>query len=80
MSAALAASNEISASLASRIRDRAVGVVAGAGWAAFLFADNITNKHALFNAIDSLALDVPTMTRDTTNQPKTIGLSLSNEF
>ena len=57
-----------------------IGVTSSQGWSAFLFIDNITNKHALLNAINSQVLNIPTMTRDTTNQPRTIGLDLTYAF
>ncbi len=57
-----------------------VGVTAAKGWAAFLFIDNLTNKHALLNAINSQVLNIPTLTRDSTNQPRTIGVDLTYGF
>jgi iron complex outermembrane receptor protein len=57
-----------------------IGIVAGKGWSGFLFADNLTNKHALLDAINSQVLNVPTLTRDTTNQPRTFGLQLAYQF
>jgi iron complex outermembrane receptor protein len=57
-----------------------LGVVSSQGWAAFLVLDNLTNKHALLNAINSQVLNIPTMTRDTTNQPRTIGVDLTYSF
>jgi len=57
-----------------------LGVEAPAGWSLFLFVDNLTNKHALLTAINSEVLNIPTMTRDTTNRPRTIGLDLTYGF
>jgi len=57
-----------------------IGVTAAKGWAAFLFVDNLTNKHALLNAINSQVLNIPTLTRDTTNQPRTMGVDLTYGF
>jgi outer membrane receptor protein involved in Fe transport len=57
-----------------------IGITASQGWSAFFFVDNITNKHALLNAINSQVLNIPTMTRDTTNQPRTIGVDLTYGF
>ncbi len=57
-----------------------IGVTAAEGWSAFLFIDNLTNKHALLNAINSQVLNIPTLTRDTTNQPRTIGVDLTYGF
>jgi iron complex outermembrane receptor protein len=57
-----------------------IGIVAAKGWSGFLFADNLTNKHALLDAINSQVLNIPTLTRDTTNQPRTFGLQLAYQF
>jgi outer membrane receptor protein involved in Fe transport len=57
-----------------------IGVTSPQGWTAFLFVDNLTNEHALLSAINSQVLNIPTMTRDTTNQPRTFGIDLSYAF
>lgn len=57
-----------------------VGVTSPQGWTAFVFIDNLTNKHALLSAINSQVLNIPTMTRDSTNQPRTFGVDLSYAF
>jgi outer membrane receptor protein involved in Fe transport len=50
------------------------------GWSAGLFADNLGNSHALLSAINSIVLNIPTLTRDTTLRPRTFGLDLSYKF
>jgi outer membrane receptor protein involved in Fe transport len=57
-----------------------IGVTSPKGWTAFVFIDNVTNKHALLSAINSQVLNIPTMTRDSTNQPRTFGVDLSYAF
>jgi len=57
-----------------------IGLISSQGWSGFLFVDNLTNRHALLDAINSQVLNIPTLTRDTTNQPRTIGVDLSFSF
>lgn len=48
---------------------------------AFLFADNATNKHALLSVNNySYSIAVPSLTRGTINQPRTIGLDVQLQF
>jgi len=54
-----------------------LGLTSKAGWQAFFYVDNLTDKHALISAINSQVLNIPTMTRDTTNQPRTFGIDLT---
>ena len=65
---------------AEDLRSGRIGITSTKGWAVFLVLDNLTNKHALLNAINSQVLNIPTMTRDTTNQPRTIGVDLTYGF
>ncbi len=50
------------------------------GWSAGLFVDNLGNSHALLSAINSIVLNIPTLTRDTTLRPRTFGLDLTYKF
>jgi outer membrane receptor protein involved in Fe transport len=50
------------------------------GWSAGLFVDNIGNSHAVLSAINSIVLNIPTLTRDTTLRPRTFGLDLTYKF
>jgi outer membrane receptor protein involved in Fe transport len=51
-----------------------VGLVQS-GWSAFLFVDNLTNKQAFLSNTTNYALNIPSLNRVATNQPRTIGLS-----
>ena len=55
------------------------GLVSGP-WSAWLFVDNLTNKHAILTNISSIVLNIPSINRAATNQPRTIGLDLSYGF
>jgi len=57
-----------------------IGIRDSKGWSGFFFVDNLANHHPLVNAINSLVLNIPTMTRDTTPQPRTLGIDLSYAF
>jgi len=50
--------------------------VAGAHWSGALFVDNLANVRASINDINSLAANLPTYNRISTNQPRTIGLEV----
>jgi outer membrane receptor protein involved in Fe transport len=60
--------------------DGRLGVAKNA-WSAFLFGTNLTNKHAA-QTIDNtvFAWQQPTITRVSTNQPRTIGLEFMTKF
>ncbi len=49
-------------------------------WSGFFFIDNMTNRHALLTDINSIVLNIPTLTRVTTNQPRTFGVDLTYSF
>jgi hypothetical protein len=50
-------------------------------WSAFLFGDNLTNKHAELGVnTSSFAFQAPSLVRVATNQPRTIGVDLSYRF
>ncbi|MDB6084195.1 MAG: TonB-dependent receptor [Gammaproteobacteria bacterium] len=51
-----------------------VGVLSD-GWSAFLFVDNLTNKQAALDNVPNYFLNIPSLNRVATNQPRTIGLS-----
>lgn len=56
------------------------GLVA-AKWSAYLFGDNLTNKHAVLTTNNtSFSWNTPAVTRVTTNQPRTIGIDLQRKF
>jgi outer membrane receptor protein involved in Fe transport len=50
--------------------------VTQANWSAFLFVDNVANKHAFLSNTTNYALNIPSLNRVATNQPRTIGLTL----
>jgi iron complex outermembrane receptor protein len=57
-----------------------LGLVA-AKWSAFLFGDNLTNKHAALGVnTSSFAFQAPSLVRVATNQPRTIGVDVSYRF
>ncbi len=50
-------------------------------WSAYLFATNLTNKHAEITTNNtSFSWVTPSLTRVSTNQPRTIGVDLSYKF
>jgi outer membrane receptor protein involved in Fe transport len=50
-------------------------------WSAYLFVDNLTDKHAGLTVNNtSFAWQVPSITRVTTNQPRTVGVDLQYRF
>jgi hypothetical protein len=55
------------------------GVESG-NWTGFFFIDNMNNEHALLTDINSQVLNIPTMTRVATNQPRTFGIDLTYQF
>ncbi|HEV7443340.1 MAG TPA: TonB-dependent receptor, partial [Steroidobacteraceae bacterium] len=56
------------------------GIVRGT-WSAYLFVDNLTDKHAGLTVNNtSFAWQVPSITRVTTNQPRTVGVDLQYRF
>jgi iron complex outermembrane receptor protein len=56
------------------------GITSGDGWSAFLFANNVTNKHATLDNMIQLTLPSPEYNRVETNQPLTVGVDLSYRF
>jgi outer membrane receptor protein involved in Fe transport len=57
-----------------------IGVLADK-WSAFLFADNLTDKHAELGVnTSSFAFQGPSLVRVATNQPRTIGVDLTYRF
>jgi outer membrane receptor protein involved in Fe transport len=57
-----------------------IGVVADK-WSAYLFGDNLTNKHAELGVnTSSFAFQAPSLVRVATNQPRTIGVDLTYRF
>ncbi len=57
-----------------------IGVTSDRGWSAYAFIDNAGNSHALLSAINSQVLNIPTLTRDSTLRPRTIGIDLVASF
>jgi outer membrane receptor protein involved in Fe transport len=49
-------------------------------WSAFLYCNNLTNKMALLSYARDYALDIPSMVRVATNQPRTVGASLEYHY
>jgi outer membrane receptor protein involved in Fe transport len=49
-------------------------------WSGFFFINNLTDEHALLTDINSQVLNIPTMTRVATNQPRTFGIDLNYQF
>jgi len=49
-------------------------------WSAFLYSNNLTNKMALLSYARDYALDIPSMVRVATNQPRTVGVSLEYHY
>lgn len=50
-------------------------------WSAYLFVDNLTDKHAALTTNNtSFAWQSPSITRVTTNQPRTVGIDLKFRF
>jgi iron complex outermembrane receptor protein len=50
-------------------------------WATYLFVDNLTNKHAALTINNtSFAWQSPSITRVTTNLPRTIGLDVQYHY
>ncbi len=70
------ASNDVPVRDITSIR---TGLVSGP-WSAWLFVDNLTNKHAILTNISSIVLSIPSIDRAATDQPRTIGLDLSYGF
>ena len=44
-------------------------------WSAFLFVDNLTNKQAFVSDAANYALNIPSLRRIATNQPRTVGIT-----
>ena len=60
--------------------DARAGVARNA-WSAFLFGTNLTNHHAALTIDNTVfAWQQPTITRVSTNQPRTIGLQFNTKF
>ena len=55
------------------------GVETATGSGVF-FINNATNRLAYLTAINSIVLNIPTYTRDVTNQPQTFGVDLNVRF
>ena len=51
-----------------------------ATWSGVFFINNATNRLAYLTAINSIVLNIPTYTRDVTNQPRTFGVDLNVRF
>ena len=50
-------------------------------WTASVFGTNLTNKHAAMTIDNTVfAWQQPTITRVSTNQPRTIGLAFETKF
>jgi hypothetical protein len=50
-------------------------------WTASLFGTNLTNKHAAMTIDNTVfAWQQPTITRVSTNQPRTIGIAFETKF
>jgi hypothetical protein len=50
-------------------------------WMASLFATNLTNKHAALTIDNTVfAWQQPTITRVSTNQPRTVGIAFETKF
>jgi len=56
------------------------GITSRDGWSTFIFANNVTNKHASLDNMIQLTLPSPEYNRVQTNQPLTIGIGLSYRF
>jgi len=56
------------------------GITSREGWSAYLFANNVFNKHASLDNMIQLTLSSPEYNRMETNQPLTIGVDLSYRF
>ncbi|HEX4585349.1 MAG TPA: TonB-dependent receptor [Burkholderiaceae bacterium] len=55
--------------------------LSGDKWSAYLFGDNLTNKHAELGVnTSSFAFQAPSLVRVATNQPRTIGVDLTYRF
>jgi outer membrane receptor protein involved in Fe transport len=53
----------------------------GEKWSAFLFGDNLSNKHAELGVnTSSFAFQAPSLVRVATNQPRTIGVDVTYRF
>ncbi len=52
----------------------------GDSWSATLFADNLTDRHAWLANTNALSANVAILNRVSTNQPRTIGLTLHYKF
>ena len=49
-------------------------------WTAVLYVDNVTDKRALLNNINQMAVNVADWNRVAVNQPRTVGVDLSVKF
>jgi iron complex outermembrane receptor protein len=56
-----------------------VGLVADR-WSGFLYVDNVTDKRAFLDNVPDYLLNVPSLNRVATNQPRTIGLALDFKY
>ncbi|MGO8855108.1 MAG: TonB-dependent receptor, partial [Steroidobacteraceae bacterium] len=56
------------------------GITSRDGWSTFIFANNVTNKHASLDNMIQLTLPSPEYNRVETNQPLTIGVDLAYRF
>lgn len=56
------------------------GLVSSHNLSVFLFADNVGNKHADLGDPEEIFTFVPSISRVTTNQPRTVGLELNYEW
>lgn len=54
--------------------------LAGDKWSVFLFADNLTNRQVALSNTVSLIVNIPSVNRVATNQPRTIGLDFSYKY
>lgn len=49
-------------------------------WSGFLYVDNPTNRAAFLDNVQNYLLNIPSLNRVSTNQPRTVGLSLDYSF
>lgn len=61
------------------IANARVGLTAN-HWSAYLYVNNITNEHAELSVVHNYALDIPSLDRVATNQPRTTGISLEYRY
>jgi outer membrane receptor protein involved in Fe transport len=49
-------------------------------WSAYLYVNNLTNEHAELSDAHNYALNIPSLDRVATNQPRTTGISLEYRY